>query len=54
MLPDAEVRQKCKEEDWDSLTEADQLKQQIKTGAAFEGFKEGPLKFAPTYKVSTR
>lgn len=36
--------------DWHSLLQADQLKQQMKTCDVFQGFHEGPIRFAPTYK----
>lgn len=33
-----------------SVLEADQLKQQHRIGNVFKGYKEGPINFAPTYK----
>ncbi|EGG16677.1 RhoGAP domain-containing protein [Cavenderia fasciculata] len=49
-LPDAEVKEKIKKKDFYSLFLHDQLYQQMKSGAAFEGFQEPPISFAPTYK----
>lgn len=37
--------------DWDSLYQADQLQRQMRTCEIFTGFKEGPLRFPPTYKL---
>lgn len=37
--------------DWDSLYQSDQLQRQMKACEIFTGFKEGPLHFAPTYKL---
>ncbi|KAM0876531.1 hypothetical protein ACQ4PT_036110 [Festuca glaucescens] len=36
--------------DWSKLAEKDQLKRELKKGRAFEGWSEGVLEFAPTYK----
>lgn len=33
-----------------SVLEADQLKQQHHVGNVFKGYKEGPINFLPTYK----
>ncbi|EFA77723.1 RhoGAP domain-containing protein [Heterostelium album PN500] len=49
-LPDQEVRDKIIQKDFYSLFLADQLYLQMKSGAAFEGFQEPPISFAPTYK----
>ncbi|KAJ7949445.1 putative Type I inositol polyphosphate 5-phosphatase [Quillaja saponaria] len=38
--------------DWDSLLDKDQLKIEREAGRAFEGWKEGKIYFAPTYKYS--
>lgn len=35
---------------WDALYKADQLQKQMKQCPIFTGFKEGPLRFPPTYK----
>ena len=37
-------------QEWDRLTACDQLCQEKKAGRAFQGFAEGVLDFAPTYK----
>ncbi|XP_062194811.1 type IV inositol polyphosphate 5-phosphatase 3-like [Phragmites australis] len=36
--------------DWSQLAETDQLKRELKKGRAFDGWTEGILEFAPTYK----
>ncbi|KAM0891039.1 hypothetical protein ACQ4PT_026655 [Festuca glaucescens] len=36
--------------DWSQLAEKDQLKRELKKGRAFDGWSEGVLEFAPTYK----
>ncbi|KQK03056.1 type I inositol polyphosphate 5-phosphatase 1 [Brachypodium distachyon] len=36
--------------DWAGLAEKDQLKRELRKGRAFEGWAEGALEFAPTYK----
>ena len=48
--PDALVRSKIQQQDYTTLLEMDQLKEQIARGLAFEGFQEAPIKFPPTYK----
>lgn len=40
------------EKNWNELYQADQLQQQMKTCKVFKGFKEGPIRFAPTYKCN--
>ncbi|KAM0876534.1 hypothetical protein ACQ4PT_036113 [Festuca glaucescens] len=35
---------------WPQLTEKDQLKRELRKGRAFDGWSEGLLEFAPTYK----
>lgn len=37
-------------EDWESLLESDQLKKEQDAGRVFEGWLEGSITFAPTYK----
>ncbi|EGC34737.1 inositol 5-phosphatase 4 [Dictyostelium purpureum] len=49
-LPDYEVKEKIKKRDFYNLFLVDQLNQQMKAGAVFEGFQEPPISFAPTYK----
>uniref|UniRef100_J3KX23 Inositol polyphosphate-related phosphatase domain-containing protein n=2 Tax=Oryza brachyantha TaxID=4533 RepID=J3KX23_ORYBR len=36
--------------DWHQLAEKDQLKRELRKGRAFDGWTEGVLEFAPTYK----
>ncbi|XP_062182540.1 type IV inositol polyphosphate 5-phosphatase 3-like [Phragmites australis] len=36
--------------DWSQLAEKDQLKRELKKGRAFDGWTEGIIEFAPTYK----
>lgn len=38
-------------ENWDALYKADQLQKQMKICPAFSGFREGPLRFPPSYKL---
>lgn len=37
-------------QDWETLLSADQLKVEHAAGNVFQGFQEGPIAFAPTYK----
>ncbi|XP_039846224.1 type IV inositol polyphosphate 5-phosphatase 3-like isoform X3 [Panicum virgatum] len=37
---------------WSKLAEMDQLKRELKKGRAFDGWAEGVLEFAPTYKYA--
>ncbi|CAO2174868.1 unnamed protein product [Urochloa humidicola] len=37
---------------WSELAEADQLKRELRKGKAFDGWTEGILEFAPTYKYA--
>uniref|UniRef100_A0ACD5VD05 Uncharacterized protein n=1 Tax=Avena sativa TaxID=4498 RepID=A0ACD5VD05_AVESA len=36
--------------DWSQLAEKDQLKRELRKGGVFDGWSEGALEFAPTYK----
>uniref|UniRef100_A0A3B5LUT2 Synaptojanin-1 n=1 Tax=Xiphophorus couchianus TaxID=32473 RepID=A0A3B5LUT2_9TELE len=49
-LPNEEVKELIKQQNWDALTAGDQLLEQKNTGMIFRGFIEGNLDFAPTYK----
>ncbi|XP_041863662.1 synaptojanin-1 isoform X3 [Melanotaenia boesemani] len=49
-LPNEEVKELIKQQNWDSLTAGDQLLDQKNAGMIFRGFIEGNLDFAPTYK----
>ena len=46
-----DVMKWIKDHNWEALYCADQLQHQMKICEVFTGFKEGPLKFAPTYKL---
>ncbi|XP_067348212.1 synaptojanin-1 isoform X4 [Channa argus] len=49
-LPNEEVKELIKQQNWDALTAGDQLLDQKNAGLIFRGFIEGKLDFAPTYK----
>ncbi|XP_027129622.1 synaptojanin-1 isoform X3 [Larimichthys crocea] len=49
-LPNEEVKELIKQQNWDALTAGDQLLDQKNAGLVFRGFIEGKLDFAPTYK----
>ncbi|XP_036921170.1 synaptojanin-1 [Sturnira hondurensis] len=49
-LPNEEVKELIRQQDWDSLTAGDQLTNQKNAGQIFRGFLEGKVTFAPTYK----
>ncbi|XP_071362361.1 synaptojanin-1 isoform X3 [Trachinotus anak] len=49
-LPNEEVKELIKQQNWDALTAGDQLVDQKNAGLVFRGFIEGKLDFAPTYK----
>lgn len=49
-LPNEEVKDLIKQQNWDALTAGDQLFDQKNAGLVFRGFIEGKLDFAPTYK----
>jgi len=49
-----EVKKYIAEEDWEKLMEHDQLRASQKNGRSFVGFLEGPMHFAPTFKVERR
>ncbi|XP_007493342.2 synaptojanin-1 isoform X3 [Monodelphis domestica] len=49
-LPNEEVRELIKHQNWDSLIAGDQLINQKNAGQIFRGFLEGKITFAPTYK----
>ncbi|KAG8498733.1 hypothetical protein CXB51_005096 [Gossypium anomalum] len=48
-LPESNVRLLVDERDWKSLLENDQLRMELMNGQ-FEGWNEGSIQFAPTYK----
>ncbi|XP_006862594.1 PREDICTED: synaptojanin-1 isoform X2 [Chrysochloris asiatica] len=49
-LPNEEVKELIRQQNWDSLIAGDQLINQKNTGQIFRGFLEGKVTFAPTYK----
>ncbi|XP_018020970.1 synaptojanin-1 isoform X2 [Hyalella azteca] len=49
-LPREEIVRLVKQSEWDLLLEHDQLLLSQKENKCFPGFKEGAIKFAPTYK----
>ncbi|KAI8032319.1 Type I inositol polyphosphate 5-phosphatase 4 [Camellia lanceoleosa] len=52
-LEDNLARQLIKTQDWRALQEFDQLQRELEYGGAFQGWKEGNIEFAPTYKYSS-
>ncbi|OMO60829.1 Inositol polyphosphate-related phosphatase [Corchorus capsularis] len=48
-LPESSVRLLVETRDWTALLENDQLRMELMNGQ-FEGWNEGPITFAPTYK----
>ncbi|XP_047976350.1 type IV inositol polyphosphate 5-phosphatase 3-like isoform X2 [Salvia hispanica] len=49
-LPYERTRELISKKDWSKLLEQDQLARELKKGRAFDGWSEGSLSFAPTYK----
>uniref|UniRef100_A0A8C9VZ70 Synaptojanin-1 n=1 Tax=Scleropages formosus TaxID=113540 RepID=A0A8C9VZ70_SCLFO len=49
-LPNEEVKELIRQQNWDALTAADQLLEQKNAGHVFHGFIEGQIDFPPTYK----
>ncbi|XP_060090313.1 synaptojanin-1 isoform X2 [Heteronotia binoei] len=49
-LPNEEVKELIRQQNWDSLLAGDQLINQKNAGQVFRGFLEGKIAFAPTYK----
>ncbi|KAF8379121.1 hypothetical protein HHK36_028550 [Tetracentron sinense] len=47
---DAEVRKLVAQKQWDKLINGDQLNKELRSGHVFDGWKEGEIDFAPTYK----
>ena len=45
-----EVKELVAKQDWPELRAADQLQCEHSAGNVFQGFTEGPITFAPTYK----
>ncbi|XP_077198675.1 synaptojanin-1 isoform X6 [Paroedura picta] len=49
-LPNEEVKELIRQQNWDALLAGDQLINQKNAGQVFRGFLEGKIAFAPTYK----
>ncbi|KAM4795562.1 synaptojanin-1 [Rhinophrynus dorsalis] len=49
-LPNEEVKEMIRNQNWDALILGDQLINQKNSGQVFRGFLEGKVNFAPTYK----
>ncbi|KAK4781815.1 hypothetical protein SAY86_015917 [Trapa natans] len=49
-LPDATIRSLVERRRWNVLLEYDQLKAELVEGRVFQGWQEGAIEFAPTYK----
>ncbi|KAI1903398.1 hypothetical protein AGOR_G00026770 [Albula goreensis] len=49
-LPNEEVKELIRQQNWDALTAGDQLVDQKNGGHVFRGFIEGKIDFPPTYK----
>ncbi|XP_019185202.1 PREDICTED: type IV inositol polyphosphate 5-phosphatase 7-like [Ipomoea nil] len=52
-LEDNLARQLIVKHDWNSLHKFDQLRREQEDGGVFEGWREGNIEFAPTYKYSS-
>ncbi|MED6210276.1 hypothetical protein PIB30_062654 [Stylosanthes scabra] len=52
-LEDNLARNLIRKKDWKGLHEFDQLQKELEEGGVFEGWKEGNIEFAPTYKYSS-
>ncbi|CAN0902185.1 Type IV inositol polyphosphate 5-phosphatase 9 [Linum grandiflorum] len=49
-LPETTTRFLVQKEEWNVLLEKDQLKAELRKGRVFDGWNEGSIQFAPTYK----
>ncbi|KAK1387151.1 Deoxyribonuclease I [Heracleum sosnowskyi] len=49
-LPEHKIRELVDKGDWNMLLQNDQLRQETRDGQVFEGWHEGVIRFAPTYK----
>ncbi|XP_017985225.1 PREDICTED: type I inositol polyphosphate 5-phosphatase 4 [Theobroma cacao] len=52
-LGDNSARNLIKKQDWKALQEFDQLRREQEDGGVFQGWREGNIEFAPTYKYSS-
>lgn len=51
-LSQTEAMRLVKKHEWETLLSKDQLKMEMDAGRVFKGWREGLIKFAPTYKYS--
>lgn len=49
-MSDGEARALVEQKQWQRLLEGDQLKRELSEGKTLEGWREGSIQFAPTYK----
>ncbi|KAF8107534.1 hypothetical protein N665_0119s0003 [Sinapis alba] len=49
-MSDSDVRKLVAQKRWDELKNSDQLIRELRRGHVFDGWREGPIKFPPTYK----
>ena len=52
-MEDNLARNLITKQDWKALQDFDQLQKELEEGGVFEGWKEGNIEFAPTYKYSS-
>ncbi|XVE68026.1 hypothetical protein DITRI_Ditri09bG0035200 [Diplodiscus trichospermus] len=52
-LEDNSARNLINKQDWKALQEFDQLRREQEDGGVFQGWREGNIEFAPTYKYSS-
>ncbi|KAL2523466.1 DNAse I-like superfamily protein [Forsythia ovata] len=52
-LEDNLARHLIRQQDWTALQKFDQLREELDDGGVFQGWKEGNIEFAPTYKYSS-
>eukprot|EP01018_Ginkgo_biloba_P033234 Gb_08631 [translate_table: standard] len=49
-ISDGETRKLVAKEEWEELLSRDQLRRELRKGRVFDGWREGSIEFAPTYK----
>ncbi|KAL9242710.1 hypothetical protein vseg_016685 [Gypsophila vaccaria] len=49
-MTDSEIRKLVAKKKWNELLNNDQLSRELRSGRVFDGWKEGPINFPPTYK----
>ncbi|KAJ8750104.1 hypothetical protein K2173_014019 [Erythroxylum novogranatense] len=52
-LEDSLARHLIDKQDWKALQQFDQLRRELEDGGVFQGWREGNIEFAPTYKYSS-